>query len=226
MTTIEAMLRRAIEASGPDLILTLDAVFQGLPDTAHGGSVLAVFDALAGASGAREVSGIYRRRVPLGAPMTIARARSDADETFSLTDGTGVLVDGRVAPAAAAPPSRPAADGDGAQPLPISRTCFACGTDNALGLRAELAFDADAVRTTWRPRDAFRRADGSLAPAALTTLLDEAAFWLGALKTGESGMTTELRVTLHGAAPFGQNELNRPSVLLRATQLATRHVLL
>ncbi len=60
MTTIEAMLRRAIEASGPDLILTLDPVFQGLPDAAHGGSVLAVFDALAGVAGAREVSGVYR----------------------------------------------------------------------------------------------------------------------------------------------------------------------
>src|SRR5438093_5190014 len=116
MTTVDATLRRAVEASGPDLILTLDAVFQGLPDTAHGGSVLAVFDALAGASGAREVSGIYRRRVPLGAPMTIARARADADETFALADGTGVLVDGRVAPAAARPPSPPAGARDGAQP--------------------------------------------------------------------------------------------------------------
>ena len=47
----------------------------------------------------------------------------------------------------------------------------------------------------------FRAADGTLAPVALTTLLDEAAFWLGALATGESGMTTELRVTLHGRAP-------------------------
>ena len=36
-----------------------------------------------------------------------------------------------------------------------------------------------------------------LAPLAVITLLDEAAFWLGALATGESGMTTELRVTLH-----------------------------
>jgi len=203
MTTIEAMLRRAIEASGPDLILTLDPAFQGLPDAAHGGSVLAVFDALAGVAGAREVSGVYRRRVPLGAPLTIARTRADTTETFVLADGTGILVDGRVAPASAAPPHARAPDRDGAQPLPISRACFACGTDNALGLRAELGFDEDAVRATWRPRDGFRRADGSLASAALTALLDEAAFWLGALKTGESGMTTELRVTLHGPAPFG-----------------------
>jgi acyl-coenzyme A thioesterase PaaI-like protein len=42
-----------------------------------------------------------------------------------------------------------------------------------------------------------------VAPVVLTTMLDEAAFWLGALATGESGMTTELRVTLHRPAPFG-----------------------
>ena len=212
MTTIDAMLRRALEVSGRDLILTLDPALQGLPETAHGGSVLAVFDALANASAPREVSGIYRRRVPLGMPLTLLRTRADSTETFVLSDPAGsVLVDGRVAPLAADPddaaPSR--AGGGGAAhddarvyPLPISRTCFACGTDNELGLRVRLEFDADAVRGTWEPRASFRRDDGSLAPAALTTLLDEAAFWLGALATGESGMTTELRVSLHRPAPF------------------------
>jgi len=116
----------------------------------------------------------------------------------------GVLVDGRVA-LLVSPAEHGALrpDGNGAgHPLPISRACFACGTDNELGLRARLAFDADTVRATWQPRAPFRRADGSLAPAALTTLLDEAAFWLGALATGESGMTTELRVALHHPAPY------------------------
>jgi len=44
MITIDATLRHALEVSGPDLILTLDPALQGLPETAHGGSVLAVFD--------------------------------------------------------------------------------------------------------------------------------------------------------------------------------------
>jgi len=206
MTTIDAMLRRALEVSGRDLILTLDPALQGLPETAHGGSVLAVFDALADASASREVSGIYRRRVPLGMPLTLLRTRADSTETFVLSDPAGsVLVDGRVAPLAAGPPHpRPPDEDDDARryPLPISRACFACGTDNELGLRVRLEFDADAVRGTWEPRVSFRRDDGSLAPAALTTLLDEAAFWLGALATGESGMTTELRVSLHRPAPF------------------------
>jgi acyl-coenzyme A thioesterase PaaI-like protein len=205
MTTIDATLRHALEVNGPDLILTLDPALQGLPETAHGGSVLAVFDTLAGATAPREVSGIYRRRVPLGLPLTLRRAREGSAEAFVLSDQAGgVLVDGRVALLASPAENgalRP--DGNGAaHPLPISRTCFACGTDNELGLHARLAFDADTVRATWQPRAPFRRADGSLAPAALTTLLDEAAFWLGALATGESGMTTELRVALHHPAPY------------------------
>jgi acyl-coenzyme A thioesterase PaaI-like protein len=218
MTTIDATLRHALEISGPDLILTLDPALQGLPETAHGGSVLAVFDTLAGATAAREVSGLYRRRVPLGTPLTLTRTRDDSTDTFVLSDQAGVvLVDGRVAPLAAdaagdalsraagggAAPRGPVLSGSArCAPLPISRTCFACGTDNEIGLRARLAFDADAVCATWQPRAPFRQADGTLAPAALTTLLDEAAFWLGALATGESGMTTELRVALHRAAPF------------------------
>ena len=207
MTTIDATLRHALEVSGRDLILTLDPALQGLPETAHGGSVLAVFDTLANAPAPREVSGMYRRRVPLGTPLTLLRTHADSTETFVLSDPVGgVLVDGRVAPLAAGPPHPRPPDDDHddarAYPLPISRACFACGTDNELGLRVRLEFDADAVRGTWEPRASFRRDDGSLAPAALTTLLDETAFWLGVLATGESGMTTELRVTLHRPAPF------------------------
>ncbi len=208
MITIDATIRRALEGSGRDLILTLDPALQGLPDTAHGGSVLAVFDALAEATAPREVSGTYHRRVPLGIPLALQRAQADSAHTFALSDPSSknVLVEGRVVPAGS--PGDAATNGTGVAsagryPLPVSRTCFACGTDNDLGLRARLGFDADTVGGTWEPRAPFRRADGSLAPAALTTLLDETAFWLGALATGESGMTTELRVSLHRPAPFG-----------------------
>jgi len=261
MTTIDATLRHALEVSGHDLILTLDPALQGLPETAHGGSVLAVFDSLANTTAQREISGLYRRRVPLGVPLTLRRGREDSSETFTLCDQSdAVLVDGRVAALATdgngiAPLKTAANDealsrsGGGGGPLrgpvlsglarrdpgspasrklasvvpaeaprplptdvhehrayalPVSRACFACGTDNELGLRAKLEFDADVVRATWHPRPPFRRADGTLAPAALTTLLDEAAFWLGALATGESGMTTELRVALHHPVRFDE----------------------
>jgi acyl-coenzyme A thioesterase PaaI-like protein len=199
------ILRGAVEGDGADRVLTLDPAFQGLPATAHGGSVLAVFDAVAGRTGPHAVHGLYVRRVPLGVPLRLrVRLAADACE-LDLSDASAVLVTGRVtpadpaAPAAPSPAAPPAPD---APALPISRECFACGTDNPLGLRARLCADDVAVGGTWTPPAGFRAADGMVAAVALTTLLDEAAFWLGALATGESGMTTELRVSLHGPAPF------------------------
>ena len=237
MTTIDSVLRRSLDDRSGDLILTLDPAFQGLPDTAHGGSVLAAFDALAGLSMPRAVSGVYRKRVPLATPLRLAVGRDNGAHTFVLRDSADVLAHGRVAPLA--PDARdsgvPGPLGDPwllrggersacetsatgsvasvvsegprhatapAHPLPVSRTCFACGVANELGLHAQLEFDDAEVRGTWKPRAPFRTAGGTLTTAALTTLCDETAFWIGALVTGESGMTTDLAVTLHRAVPF------------------------
>jgi hypothetical protein len=87
--------------------------------------------------------------------------------------------------------------------LPIARACFACGTENPIGLHAQLAIDDDVIGGSWTPREPLRRADGTLATVVLTALLDEAAFWLGAAASGESGMTTELRIALNSAVAFG-----------------------
>lgn len=203
MLTTESVLRRSLATSGETL--TLDPLFQGLPDTAHGGSVLAAFHALAGLTGAQEIRGQYLRRVPLGVPLRLSTRRDGAALACRLEDGAGtLLVDGRVA---AAPPSgapaATAATRDGL-PLPVSLSCLACGTENPLGLRVQLVHDDAAVAGHWEPRDALRTDDGALAPIVLTTLLDEAAFWLGALASGESGMTTDLAVTLHASVPFGR----------------------
>lgn len=213
MLTIDATLRGAVTGTGDERTITLDPAFGGLPETAHGGSVLALFDTLASRRGVRTVRGRYLRRVPLGVPLTLALSR-DADALncrVAEHDGT-VLVDGQVAPADAtaceptAAPDRgagvPARDAKtaapDAAPLPVSLTCLACGLENPLGLRARLTFDATTVSAAWTPRPEFRTPDGALSPIVLTTLLDEAAFWLGALASGESGMTTELSVTLRG----------------------------
>lgn len=200
MLTTE-VLRAAVGGGGDERTLTLDGAFQGLPDTAHGGSVLAAFDLVAAGGGRRRLDGHYLRRVPLGQPLRI-RARAAADGChLELLERDSVLVRGRVA---AVPDAGRVADAvllaGEATDLPISRTCFACGVDNALGLGLRLRADADTVAGTWMPRPGFATSGGALAPLALTTMLDEAAFWLGALATGEAGMTTELRVTLHEPA--------------------------
>jgi hypothetical protein len=194
------VLRRALDADGDGTTLTLDPAFQGLPDTAHGGSVLAAVDLAAGGRGPRLLRGQYLKRVPLGVPLRLSLGGRDGSRDFRLSEGAAALVEGALG-AAAAPTARDAAPPPPDAPaLPISRSCFACGTDNALGLGVRLRADDAAVGGTWRPRLGFAAADGTLAPLALTTLLDEAAFWLGALATGESGMTTELRVALHEPA--------------------------
>ena len=200
---IDALLRRCLafrdDGSGT---LTLDRAFQGLPDTAHGGSVLAIFDALAGATGARQVVGVYRRRVPLEVPLALAVRRDGDGARFALTEGRAILVEGSVARADADVAEAARLAGTG-HPLPTSHTCFACGTKNEIGLRLALAFDERSVAGEYLAGERFRNPDGTVAPVVLTTLLDEVAFWLGALATGEAGMTTELRVRLHRPVAFG-----------------------
>ncbi len=187
MTATDA-LRRALDGSGAERVLTLDAAFSGLPDTAHGGSVLAAFDAVAGRSGPRELGGHYLKRVPLATPLRLRvepapdgpRLELFDDHTVLVSGGvTGVRAEGAIEPGAAPPADTSPVDD--AMALPISAGCFACGLDNPLGLAAILRADDSAVGGTWTPRPGFRLADGTLAPVALTTLLDEAAFWLGAL---------------------------------------------
>src|SRR5256886_12922048 len=112
MTTIDSVLRRSLDDRSGDLILTLDPAFQGLPVTAHGGSVLAAFDALAGLTGPRHVSGVYRKRVPVGVPLALTHGRTEASHTFVLRDATSVLVNGRVAPVADTRRGAPAPLGD------------------------------------------------------------------------------------------------------------------
>jgi hypothetical protein len=206
MPTTDAVLRRGLEVRGAERILTLDPAFQGLPDTAHGGSVLAAFRLLAEAWPAAELRGVYRKRVPLGVPLRLVADRADdATLVCSLLDAADTpLVEGAVRRGASYSPKngspRHGAEGD---PLPVSATCFACGVDNPLGLGVRLRCDDDSVWGLWPARERFCTADRTLAPVALTTLLDEAAFWLGALASGESGMTTDLAIRLRMSVPFG-----------------------
>jgi acyl-coenzyme A thioesterase PaaI-like protein len=203
MLTTE-VLHAAVEGDGDERVLTLDRAFQGLPGTAHGGSVLAALDLVALGRGRRRLDGLYLRRVPLGQSLRLRVRRAAEGCHLELLDDDTLLVRGLVGAAAgvdgagdAAPPSA------GATALPISRACFACGVDNALGLGVRLHADTEAVGGTWIPRAGFETSGSEVAPLALTTLLDEAAFWLGALATGEAGMTTDLQVTLHAPPAAG-----------------------
>lgn len=207
MATTESVLRRGLARDGAGFVLTLDPAFQGLPETAHGGSVLAAFHLAAGGDETASVRGTYRRRVPLGVPLKLTMAPAGLGLGCELEDLSGtMLVDGTVSPARGPHPDtvRPAAAPVNGHRLPVSSSCFACGVDNPLGLRVQLHFDDASVGGTWTPGAKFAGAQARrLAPVALMTLLDETAFWLGALASGESGMTTELAVTLYAPVALG-----------------------
>jgi acyl-coenzyme A thioesterase PaaI-like protein len=199
MLTADA-LRAAIVGAGHERVLVLDPAFGGLPDTAHGGSVLAALDHAGALGGPRVVDGQFLKRVPLGVPLRLRTQGEPEHCDLELSDTEAVLVRARASGDVGPVPDSVAPPAGDALPLPISARCFACGTDNPLGLGLRLRADERAVGGTWSPRPGFAGADGTLASIALTTALDEAAFWLGALATGEAGMTTELRVTFHDPA--------------------------
>jgi hypothetical protein len=106
-----AILERAASGDGATRIVTLDPHFQGLPDAAHGGTILALFDSVASANGARTIAGVYRRRVPLATPLQLIIDRADTATHLSLSDGATLLVDG-VVDAGTAPLSREAEAAD------------------------------------------------------------------------------------------------------------------
>lgn len=198
----DALLHGRLGRLDDGIAITMDRGFQGLPDMAHGGSVLALFDGAADLDGARRVRAHYLKRVPLATPLALRRIEVEGCARFDLLDATGTtLVDGEVSPMP--PPGVSPVTTRPGEPLPVSSSCFVCGTQNEIGLRAVMTFDADAVTGVWEPHEGFRTPDGGVAAVAVTALLDEVAFWLGALATGESGMTTVLDVTLLRAVRFG-----------------------
>ncbi len=78
----------------------------------------------------------------------------------------------------------------------MSEHCLACGRLNPLGLRAELRFNEDGVWARLAPLAPWRTAGGRPHPALGPVLLDEIAWWLGALVTREGGLTNRIRVAL------------------------------
>ena len=88
--------------------------------------------------------------------------------------------------------------------LPMSDDCLACGAANPLGLQVRLRFDDEGVWARWTPREPWRAGDGAalgsgdaLDDALAPVLLDEVAWWLGALTMREGGLTNRLAVRLH-----------------------------
>jgi hypothetical protein len=135
-------------------------------------------------------------------PITLeASGRGGQSVTVSLLQDGQPLAISTVSARDAAPatelPAAPEAGGRAnGWPLPMSEHCLACGAQNPLGLQVRLAFDADGVWARVTPRPPWQAADGRVHPALAPVVLDEVAWWLGALAMKEGGLTNRIAVTL------------------------------
>jgi len=174
---------------------------QSWPGIVHGGAVLALFDAAATALGApagpRTIEGRLTSPVPIDAPLELEGRLEDGLVRLAISQDRHPLASAAVTGAdAPSAPDQWTADGEH-WALPTSETCLACGSLNPIGLRAELRFDARGVWVDLDPRPAWRGAGARLHMAAAPVILDEVAWWLGAMVSREGGVTNRLRVTLH-----------------------------
>jgi hypothetical protein len=182
---------------------------QSWPGIVHGGGLLALLDAaatrLGWAAGSRLLEGRLTSSVPVDTALALeGQADGDAVRLAIVHDGH-VLTSGIISavdPRDATGHSWPG--GDDGWSLPVSEHCLACGALNPLGLQMALRFDDTGVWARLPPRAPWRAPDGRLHQAVAPVLLDEIAWWLGALVMKEGGLTNRIDLTLHRPdMPFG-----------------------
>jgi hypothetical protein len=197
----------------------------GPPGVAHGGGTTALFFELARSrleAAGRDVADCLPVEIGVALPqeLTVAtphdlagafEVRGDGAWTFGLAarrDGL-LIAEARVAPAGGSGRAgdlageRPPA-ADRAFAVPGSESCLVCGSRNARGLSLRLAYDAARVGKALAAPPAFRDGSGRLSPAYGFLVLDEVGWWLGALHTGECGVTNRLRVVVWDTAGPGE----------------------
>jgi hypothetical protein len=171
----------------------------------HGGGLVAILDAVTRALGTRDEPRVIEGRLTSSVPVATAlvlegSARAEGAVVTILQDGqtlTSASVRRSVTAPVAAPPARDPRDGTA---LPGSDDCLACGAHNPLGLQQVLHFDADGVWARLVPRGPWRLDDARAHAALAPVLLDEVAWWLGALVMREGGLTNRIQVTFHAAS--------------------------
>ncbi len=82
--------------------------------------------------------------------------------------------------------------------------CLGCGVRNPIGLQARFQYDDTAMWHLHRPGPALAWGAAQCYPGAMFVGLDELAWWLGALRMAEAGVTTEITITLLASQPFDE----------------------
>ena len=202
MTTIAAALGRAVrvDVDGRGRF-EAGVELSSWPGIVHGGALAAALDEagrrVGGGDGPRRVEARLTASVPIAAAVALEGEARDGGAAVSLVDRGQPLSMATIAALEASGTAAPApwcGNADGFA-LPTTETCLACGAGNSLGLRLALAFDDEGVWVRTTPREGWRAA-GGLHPALAPVVLDEVAWWLGALVMRQGGLTNRIAVEL------------------------------
>jgi uncharacterized protein (TIGR00369 family) len=104
--------------------------------------------------------------------------------------------------------------------LPISRTCFVCGEDNAAGLGVRFYIEDETVKVRWRARDQHCGYDKVVHGGVTAAVLDECMGWAAARAIGRMCLTAELTVRYLRPIPCNRELTVSTNVTRAARRLA------
>lgn len=200
---------RAVATIPPDL--------QGPPAAGHGGGTTALLLEMARmVAGERGGEAVLPRplvidvslhhEMPLDTPVRAEVEPAATGWSCRLTRADRLIAEATVSPGAGAlepPPSEVRqrwADRQGpGLVVPRYEWCLGCGLRNPRGAQTRFVYDQDFMWQELAPQDHFRCADGALAYAFACIVTDELGWWMGALRQGECGLSSRVRLTLGGA---------------------------
>jgi hypothetical protein len=150
----------------------------------------------------RVVEGRLTASVPIATELLLdGRVREGGASVTVVHDGQTLSSASVSAGPAPGPAPAEWRGGAGGWILPMSEDCLACGSRNPLGLQTALRFDDEGVWARVAPRPPWLAEPGRAHAALAPVLLDEVAWWLGALTMREGGLTNRIQITL-GAGPL------------------------
>ncbi|RKZ14625.1 hypothetical protein DRQ53_11085 [bacterium] len=96
-------------------------------------------------------------------------------------------------------------------PLPWSRSCFVCGEENPLGLRARSFLVEGRIEMAFKPRQEYAGWNGVTHGGLVATVLDEVMTWAAIVHSEQACFAAEFSVRLRRPLPPGTNVIARAS---------------